>query len=276
MLYPYKLWSQLDMFKINALHYVQVGNFLRAVSDNLSTRANFSGMLRDADRLSLDDVLPPFEIKFLLEKIQQVLSHCKALELDVSVQALNEIHKNLANPSVEWTWRQAQNEFVYWSRTFKYELNNRLFFYIPSHRAAFYKNNLLDEDSRNKLPSSVRDELEDAGNCYVMEDYTACVFHLMRVMETGINKLAEAIGVALTNQTAWDGIIKEIQQGFNTKYPKNHHDMARGDMLLGKLALVKDAWRNPTMLPKATYKESDAMDILMSVKTFMNELAKFL
>ncbi len=261
------------MLKINAKHYVQIGNFLRAVSDNLSARAKFDGMVRDADRLSLDDALPDFEINHLLERIQQVFTHCEALELKVSIQALTDIHKNLTEPFYEWTWRKAQTEFEYWSRTFQYELNNRLFFYIPSHRTPFYKTNLLDEGASKKFPSSVRDDMEKAGNCFTTENYTACVFHLMRVMETGVQKLGDTLGIPSTYEKEWQTIINNIRHEINTKYPKKHPDRVRWDNLLAKLETVKDAWRNPTMHPKATYEESDAMDIILSVKTFMNELA---
>jgi hypothetical protein len=273
MFHLYKLWSLLDMLRINAKHYVQIGNFLRAVSDNLSARAKFDGMIRDADRMSLDEELPSPEINFLLERIQQLSTHLEALELVISLQILAEIHKNLSEPLVEWTWRKAQIEFEYLSRTIQHELNNRLCFYIPSHRAPFYKSNLLTQDAQKKLPSSVKDDMEKAGDCFATENFTACVFHLMRVMETGVQKLGDSLGVPLTNEKEWQKIINNIRHEINIKYPKNHQNRITWDNLLVKLETVKDAWRNPTMHPKATYEESAAWDIIISVRIFINELA---
>ncbi len=264
------------MLKKNATHYVQIGNFLRAVSDNLNTRANFHGKVRDAERLTIDDPLPISEINYLLEKIEQAITQCKALELDVSVQALKEIQKNLSDSTVKWTWRKAQNEFTYWSRTLKYELNNRLFFYIPNQRASFYRNPLLDDHSLNKFPSSVRDDMEAAGNCLATENYTACVFHLMRVMEIAVQNLGNTLGITLNDQTRWDRIIGDVRQEFNEKFSKNYPDKIRWDMLFEKLEIVKSAWRNPTIHPRATYNESETMDVIMSVKTFINDLAKLI
>ena len=274
-----RLWSLWDMLQINAKYYVQIGHFLRAVSDNLSARAKFDDKLNEADKASLDEKLPAFEINYLSEQIKTILSHCLSLELKISYGALYKINEDLANPLIEWTWRKAQSEFEYWNkRTFQTELETKLFFYIPDHRASFYKNNQLDEDVKKKIPVTIHDDMEEAGNCFATENYAACVFHLMRVMESGVQKLGDSLGVSLTNNKEWQSIINDIKHEINNKYPKKSHPekYEKWTNLLAKLETVKDAWRNPTMHPRATYKESEAHDIIMSVRIFMNELAKWI
>ena len=265
------------MLRINTKHYVQIGHFLRAVSDNLSARAKFDDKLNEADQASLDEKLPAFEISYLLEQIKIILPHCAALELKISYGALYKINEDLCNPLIEWTWRKAQSEFEYWNkRTFQIELDTKLFFYIPDHRASFYKDNQLDEDTKKKFPITVNDDMEKSGNCFATENYTACVFHLMRVMESGVQKLGDKFSLSLTSEKEWDTILRNIRTEINTQYPKSHSENIKWKILLSKLETVKDAWRNPTMHPKATYDESEARDIIVSVKIFMNELAKVL
>lgn len=265
------------MLKVNAKYYVQIGHFLRAVSDNLSARVKFDDKLSEADQASLDEELPTFEINYLKKQIEAILDHCVSLELKISYGALYKINEDLSNPYYEWTWRKAQSEFESWNkRTFQTELETKLFFYIPDHRASFYKDNQLDKNVKKKFPITVHNDMEKAGNCYATENYTACVFHLMRVMESGVQILGDKLNVPLTTEKDWDTILKNIRTEINIKYPKSHSENIKWKNLLAKLETVKDAWRNPTMHPKATYDESEARDIILSVKIFMNKLANLL
>jgi hypothetical protein len=63
------------------------------------------------------------------------------------------------------------------------------FFYIPLLRAQVFE--LVEPYGvlvSKKFPNLTED-IQEAGKCYACARYTACVFHLMRVMENGVQRL---------------------------------------------------------------------------------------
>ncbi len=157
------------------------------------------------------------------------------------------------------------------------ELQSIFFFTMTQAEAELYNPPvpILGMEVMNKFPDFAEDIVE-AGNCFALSRYTACVFHLMRVMENAVQRL----GVLLTGTPSivdkeWQKIINDVRGEINTRYPK-HNDLYRVkyEAILGQMETVKIAWRNPTMHPKQTYTEEEAEGVMNSVKVFMRELAK--
>src|SRR5439155_6631659 len=69
---------------------------------------------------------------------------------------------------------------------------------------------LFGEQVTTAFPS-VAFDVEEAGNCYAFARPTACVFHLMRVMETGLKALGRSLNDPRfdpkTNPT-WETILR--------------------------------------------------------------------
>lgn len=156
-------------------------------------------------------------------------------------------------------------------------LHGIMFLHIMSGSIRYYnEKQLFGPEVAGKFPQIVLDDIEEAGKCFALNRYTACAFHLMRVMESGVQKLGDKLNVSLTNDKCWDTILKDSRTKINAQYPKSHPENVRWKSLLAKLETVKDAWRNPTMHPKATYTKEHAEEIWFAVKIFMRELAKIL
>lgn len=125
----------------------------------------------------------------------------------------------------------------------------------------------------DKMPQAIED-IAEAGKCLAIKRATAAVFHLMRVMEIGVQKFGDKLGVQLTDEKVWqvilDGVNAEIK-----KLGKNQHakDCAS---ISAHLYNVKLAWRNEAMHPKATYTLEEANGIFSAVRQFTNELAGIL
>ena len=78
---------------------------------------------------------------------------------------------------------------------------------------------IFGKDIADKFPNHVGDMLE-AGNCFMLGRNTACVFHLMRVMEAAVQGFGTKLGVPLVydleRQTILDRLnppIKPMNSG---------------------------------------------------------------
>ena len=158
-------------------------------------------------------------------------------------------------------------------KTIRWEMEDKLFMLIPPERAAFYDQpELLGKDVNVRFPSTQFDAVE-AGNCYASGRGTAAVFHLMRIMEIGVQEFGTKLGVALTNEKNWQNILDETNKaikGLNAKDPRT----VQMSQASANLYSVKLAWRNEVMHPKDTYTLEEADNLIRQVKIFMEQLAK--
>jgi len=109
---------------------------------------------------------------------------------------------------------------------------------------------------------------------------TACVFHLMRVLEIGLTALGDTFGVSLSH-TNWAPAIEQIE----SKIREMHKDPSWRTMpdckeqqefyaqTASHFGILKDAWRNYTAHARGKYDEQEAFDILSNVRAFMKKLA---
>jgi len=155
------------------------------------------------------------------------------------------------------------------------EMKGKLFFHVPADRVEFYsQRELFGADVNAKFPSIVFDMVE-AGNCYAMGRGTACVFHLMRIMEVGVQEFGANLGVTLVQEKNWQNILDEINKAIKALPPK---DPATVEMSQASANLysVKLAWRNEVMHPKDTYTLEEAENLIGQVKIFMAQLASII
>ncbi|MGA8087364.1 MAG: hypothetical protein WCA10_08670 [Terracidiphilus sp.] len=72
-----------------------------------------------------------------------------------------------------------------------HNLSKKKFLFFSDEEAGFYNNfRLFGESFKDKYSVNAFRESLSAGNCYAASQYTACVFHCMRVAEYGLRKLA--------------------------------------------------------------------------------------
>lgn len=113
-------------------------------------------------------------------------------------------------------------------------------------------------------------DLDEAALCLGMERNTACVFHLMRAMETVVRTLGGKLNVTLMNKhqksLTWGQVTEQMQ----TKVDGLPADQKRPWLdVMASLNSVRLAWRNDTMHPDRSYSDSDAKLIFENVRSFM-------
>ena len=123
-------------------------------------------------------------------------------------------------------------------------------------------------------------EIDEAAKCLALRRSTACVFHLMRVMEVGIKAVARCLGIpdpTKGSEKNWGKILKKIKDEIDNRNAAKSWKKAKDQEFFlashAHLDVVREAWRNPTMHVENKYTEEEAEDIFAAVKSFMRKLA---
>ncbi len=162
------------------------------------------------------------------------------------------------------------------------EASLMLFLYID--KTDFYeKAELFGPTVDTHFPATTID-IEEAGNCIAVGRPTACVFHLLRVVEVGVKAFGTALGISAklkTAQPSWGDVLRETWNEIQTKNKSGDPTWTADkrkffENVQSDLQIVKTAWRNPTMHVENIYDDDRAEDIFNSVKSWMRHLAKHL
>lgn len=160
------------------------------------------------------------------------------------------------------------------------EVEDYLFFGVHKERIPYYKEPLekFGKDTINKFPS-IRMEVEETGKCYAVGRYTACAFHLIRVIEVGLRTLGKSVDPNFdpAKNPTWEAVLKkcdmELQKPYQDRSPEWKKDNQFFSEATANLRAVKDAWRNTTMHVEHIYDEERVLDLFNAVRAFMRHLA---
>jgi len=163
------------------------------------------------------------------------------------------------------------------------EMSTHLFLLVPStHRELFEQElPLFGEEVADRFPDAIKD-IKAAGKCMALDQWTAAVFHLMRVLEHGLRDLATrtgatfASGIELEN---WKNIIDVIEKEIRKqeqlpKSPQKTSDLEFYSKAASQCWHFKEAWRNHVSHSRASYDETDAEEVHLAVGRFMQQLAE--
>lgn len=127
------------------------------------------------------------------------------------------------------------------------------------------------------------DDLSQACECIVHSLPTACVFHLMRVVEIGVLKVARLADIQ-DPKPSWGSILNRLDKlAHRTEYKdlppcvQPHIELVK--KLLPKLHAIQHAWRNKVshvedkLIPTDSISGDDALEIMTAVQAFMRMLA---
>lgn len=166
----------------------------------------------------------------------------------------------------------AQSQFAFLEQVIRLEMEGVLFFHVPSERAVFYgKDDLFGIDFAVMFPS-LQSDMVEAGNCLAVGRGTACVFHLMRIMEAGVQSFGAKLGVSFPQDKNWQVILNEATKALKGLPSRDPATVAMAEAS-ANLYSVKVAWRNEVMHPKATYTLEEAENTLRQMRIFMHSLA---
>ena len=267
---PYRLLSWFDMEQFAAEAFYELGRLLERIQETIG---NLGEMEKDAPRFNdeeriavrrteivntLSVILAATEKACSKIGLRQPLKHIARLTFSIErgtfsahgfQNALNELHVRISD-----------------------EMEDHLFMHIPADRAMLYKQDeLFGKDVNAKFPA-VQFDIVEAGNCYAAGRGTAVVFHLMRIMETGVQAFGTKLGVPLADEKNWQNILDEVNKAIKA-LPSKDPNTVKMSQISSNLYAVKLAWRNEVMHPKDTYTLEEADNLIRQVKIFMQQLA---
>jgi hypothetical protein len=138
---------------------------------------------------------------------------------------------------LEWrhkpSWDDVINHLRNIDGRLKDELQNIPFLSLSSDDKKYFepKMPLFGEDFTNRFKTVGAFELDEAAKCKALGRSTACVFHLMRVLEIGIRAMARCLGVPDPVKPAernWGKILAKIKADIEAKWP-TVADRSHGD-----------------------------------------------
>jgi len=214
-----------------------------------------------------------------LEHVKQALqtarTWCVATELDSSIKGIDYV---LSLSPKELQFRALKGIVGELRRRIEDELATVFLMHVPPNKIGYYMDApQFGPQVAAKFSEAVTD-IQEAGKCLALCRYTACVFHLMRVMEFGVQSLGKALNVPIAvEQKDWGTISSHIN-GALKRLPRSTPDEKEVFKSYATVAAylenVRVSWRNPTMHPKASYVEEDAIMVFGFVKQFMGYLAE--
>jgi hypothetical protein len=239
-------------------------------------------------RSSTAGPMAPHCHKQLQRLTRELMECCQTIELEMACKMIARIQNVLDDSCNHMTAVSMLDNLAH---IIYDQLEMTLFFHVDGNKADFYREpwkafGLEDFDRLSKLTkdfASLSQDIEESGKCLALRRNTAAVFHLMRVMESGLHIIADKlIELGLNpplpeHNPTWESILKvidgEIKKPGNLKSPewrKLEGDYAE---LAAHVRSVKVAWRNPTMHVENFYTDERAEDIFRSVCGFMRHLA---
>ncbi len=196
--------------------------------------------------------------------------HCEAIGLRISTKCVEHIIKTHEKDSTIGQTLQGISEL---EQTISWEMEDKLFMFIPPERASFYDQpELLGKDVNSKFPT-IQFDIVEAGNCYAAGRSTAVVFHLMRIVEIAVQEFGKKLGVSFVGEKNWQNILDETNKAIKALNPKDPKTVEISQAS-ANLYAVKLAWRNEVMHPKDTYTLEEANNLISQVKIFMMQLAQ--
>ena len=197
------------------------------------------------------------------------------LDIPLARLAVERFIEEMRKPKCSLTIREVMTAVEEVRSRFHDEVEARgSFFYIPIARAdKFDSPEPFGAKISAKFPRFTED-IQEAHKCYACARYTACVFHLMRVMESSLQRLGKKLKTSSPVETTnWQEILDQVNKSIkamNHKLPKTKK-LAE---IASHLYNVKLAWRNEVMHPKSTYTEEEAAAIITQVGVYLRGLAE--
>jgi len=161
------------------------------------------------------------------------------------------------------------------------ELSSAWFLMIPADRRFVYEqpNPIFGNEVHCAFSDAGRD-IAAAGRCYALDEWTACVFHLMRALERPLLWLADRVKLDSGDMKRenWKNIIDQIEKKIRDmeSEPKSEEKSVKLKFLseaATQFRWFKDAWRNETAHAHVHYDEREGALIFLHVSDFFRHIA---
>jgi hypothetical protein len=278
---PFQTVSLLDVLYFYAAPFTQGTTELQRLLDHSR---------HESEKRGKDALITPEEIEFLRKAVAWIDDECRRIQLHKPLDRLAHLRNQFLQingtplPEVKLTLEKMAWELDELRRAIVGELFETTFVHVPERMREYCDNpKLFDNESvlvSERFPKA-RAEIIEAGNCFAVCSYTACVFHLMRVLEYGLRALAKKVHVPFPSKydiVTWETLLKSIEDEVKKiigtpKTSKRNKDLEFYNGAVAQFRFFKDAWRNHVMHTRASYDIYEASRVMEHVRDFMRHLA---
>ena len=262
----YRIFSFYNMFEFQTKKILPILKIISDISSRLSVYKENSKSLTRI-RFEEDE-----KIK-ILNDIDVLLIHLKELNFNMSTISVEKLNSSFEGrePCVIINDDIILIEEIH-QRVID-ELSLKKLLVIDSLKEEYYnpKGSIFGQNVLNSFPSCEFNIVE-AGNCFALSRYTACVFHLMRALETPIKAFAQKLDLDIDNRANWSEILKKITKSIdrldNKQIKEKYHS------IVAYFPSIKTGWRNYTMHGNSKFTEEETKAMLEVCKVIMQELSK--
>jgi hypothetical protein len=264
---PHRLWSLWDLMRPLLLRAVaQAIDDINLVETRLAARPDQTGSLSDE------------ECERYVSIINGARRIFEGMGLDSTVDQIVRFDTDIGGLEVDAPYAL---ELI---RGLKHRLEDELkrshCFMMTREQAKYWATpQLFGSEVWQRFPSANSD-VEEAGKCLACNRGTAAVFHLMRVLETGLRALGASLNdpnLDPKRNPSWETILRksdeELQKPVKDRTPEWTTDDGFFSTATANLRVVKNAWRNPTMHVERRYTEEEAREVWDASRAFMRHLA---
>lgn len=236
--------------------------------------------------------LPPRKIFETMDTFSNLQRNLLALGLPVSAQELhklnvlmkgavsdiNQMRPERQKAEFEKVSSEMRLRFDNLSSVIHSELASRLLYAVETEKVQYCNPQwLVDTPIFSAFPKAFG-ELQRAGSCYAFDECTAAVFHLMRVIDSGLRLVYESLGDTYDARN-WDGIAKKIESEMTKKYQEKTIEWRAKEPfyseILTDIRSISRAHRNPALHEiERKYSDADTKYLIEVTKAFMSHLAQ--
>lgn len=263
------LVSLWDMLNFHAAKFVEV----------INTLADIERMLTfDPARLANGQ---PDPAPILAQQLRWLAQQTAALGLPVTLAAVKSAVWGAENAKkydpIE-TGKLMRSNLAQIRERLQDELTTKSVYLIPARSHLQDVDGGFGEAVSTAFPSAVYDIVE-AGKCLTFSRSTACVMHLMRVLEVGLSALANKLGIKLKSDN-WNAILNLMEKEIRSRTSETHGAdwKQKDEPFFAEAAthfrFLKNGWRNHAMHARVKYTEEEADDIYRTVRALMRHLSE--
>ena len=263
------LWEMIS-FHVNLFYgtYLLLDGMARSANDEVK-RSGTDCLMGAGKRLEIQIIL---DIK---EKL------CRKFGLEMTAARMAQFKDRLGS-EYDCPYLIIASEIGSIAETMSKEAGEKKFAFIPALNARFFEQEKLFGETVHAAFPETRQDIKDAGNCFAADLNTAAVFHLMRVAEIGLRKLAKPLKIKLSCQiefatwgnvmTAIDNELQKIKSTPRTK--ARDKKLQHYSQLLLDIRAFQHLWRDPVSHLRGRYDELQARSAFNHVRDFMQKLAE--
>jgi hypothetical protein len=220
-----------------------------------------------------DEVVSDSDMQGMQGQIRLSRALSAELKLDAVPMLLERMEKRIEGK--RYSKRDAGRDLRDLRSRIEDQLSQRFFFFVQPSLADYYQvAQQFGSDVEIRFPGAI-DDIEGAAKCLALGQGTACVLHLMRVVEVGLKAIAKSLGIPYA--PSWESYLNQIQSKISLPRKKKTAKWKKAEAFYrdvsGDLVTIKQAFRNPTMHVVRKYSADEAEEVFRAVRTFMKRLA---